>query len=134
MRASSLILWWCALLIVLSGCSTPCEDVCSSFNDCTVQQRDHKVDCATYCGREQQFEESAENAGMDDCSAQFDAHMACWEANIGAICDAASAVCQASADAWLECVAKFCAAEENANDQACVPQDEGPALPALTGF
>jgi hypothetical protein len=133
-KASSLILSLCAVLVVLCGCSTPCESVCSSYNECTLTQRDHKVDCATYCDREQQFEESAAKAGADTCEAEFDAHMACWETNITDICNAESTACEASATAWVDCVAKFCAVEANANDQACLPQEEGPALPALAGF
>lgn len=134
MKASPLILSLCAALFVLSGCSTPCESVCSSYNSCTVAQRDHKVDCATFCGREQQFEETAARARVDTCKKAFDAHLACWETNLGDICNAESTKCEASATAWTDCVAKFCAVEANASDQACVPQDEGPALPALRGF
>jgi hypothetical protein len=133
-NASSLILSLCAALFVLSGCSTPCESVCSSFNECTIAERDHEVDCATFCDREQQFEEHAAKIGADTCKTEFDAHIACWETNIGQICDAESAVCEASATAWTDCMAKFCAVPANADDQACVPQDEGPALPALSGF
>lgn len=134
MNASPLILSLCAALFALSGCSTPCENVCSSYNACTITQRDHKVDCATFCGREQQFEESAAEAGADTCKTEFDAHIACWETNIGQICDAKSTTCEASATAWTDCVAKFCAVPANADDQACDPQDEGPPLPALSGF
>ena len=134
MKASHLILSLCAALFALSGCSSPCEGVCSSFNDCTVAERDHKVDCATFCDREQQFEESAAAAGADTCKTQFDAHIACWETNEGDICNAESTACEASATAWTDCMATFCAVEANAEDQGCVPQDEGPALPALYGF
>jgi hypothetical protein len=144
-KASPLTLSLCAALFALSGCSTPCESVCSSFNSCTVEQRDHKVDCATFCAREQQFEESAAKTDADTCKTEFDAHIACWETNIGAICDAESTKCEASATAWIDCMKKFCAVKANANDQACVPQDECPelpdvpqdecpALPALSGF
>lgn len=134
MNASPLILSLCAALVAVSGCSTPCESVCSSFNDCSLTERDHDVDCATYCGREQQLEESAAEAGADTCKAEFDAHIGCWETNIDAICDAESKACEASATAWTDCVGKFCAAGANADDQACVPQDDGPALPAMSGF
>jgi hypothetical protein len=133
-KASPLILSLCAALVALSGCSTPCESVCSSFNSCTVAERDHKVDCATFCDREQQFEESAAKTRADTCKKQFDAHLSCWETNVGAICDAENTKCEMSATAWTDCMAKFCAVEANAKNQACVPQDEGPALPALTGF
>jgi hypothetical protein len=146
----------CAALFALSGCSSPCEDVCSSFNACALTERDHQVDCGTFCDREQQFEESAAEAAskpIDEtgktkeeinaekearaagtCKTQFDAHIACWEANEADICNAESTVCEASATAWTDCVAKFCKVEANAEDQACVPQEEGPALPAMTGF
>ena len=134
MKASSLILSLCAVLFVLSGCSSPCESVCSEFNSCTVEERDHKVDCSAFCSREEQFEETAAKAGADTCKTQFDAHISCWETNIGDICNAESMVCEASATAWVDCMAKFCAVDANANDQACVPQDEGPAVPALSGF
>jgi len=134
MKTSPLILSLCADLVVLSGCSTPCESVCSSYNSCAVTQRDHKVDCATFCDREQQLERSAAKTGADTCKKEFDAHISCWETNIGDICDAKSTKCEASATAWTDCVAKFCAVEANANDQACVPQDDGGALPALSGF
>ena len=134
MKASSLILSLCAALFILPGCSSPCEDVCSSFNECSLTERDHKVDCGTYCDRVEQFEETAAGAGADACAAQFDAHITCWESNMADICNAESTVCEASATAWVDCVAKFCAVEANANDQACVPQDEGPALPSMTGF
>jgi hypothetical protein len=133
-KASPLILSLCAALLVLSGCSSPCESVCSDFNDCTVEERDHKVDCATFCDREQQFEESAAKAGADTCKTQFDAHLSCWETNIDEICDAEFTGCEASATAWIDCMAKFCAVPANTNDQACVPQDMGPAVPALSGF
>ena len=134
MKASALTLSLCAALSVLSGCSTPCEHVCSSFNACSVEERDHKVDCPSFCEREQEFEESAQKTGADTCKKEFDAHLSCWETNIGAICDAESTKCEASATAWTDCMAKFCAVEANAMDQACAPQDEGPALPALSGF
>jgi hypothetical protein len=133
-KASALILSLCAALFGLSGCSSPCESVCASFNDCDIKQRANDVDCATYCDREQQFEETAEEAGADTCQAEFDAHIACWESNIDNICDAEDTKCAPSATAWTACVAKFCAVAGNEDDQACVPQDEGPALPALTGF
>jgi len=133
-KASPLILSLCAALFVLSGCSSPCESVCSSFNDCSLTERDHKVDCATFCDREQQFEETAAEKGADTCKKEFDAHIACWESNIGEICDAENTKCEASATAWVDCMAKFCAVDANATDQACVVQDEGPALPALSGF
>jgi hypothetical protein len=121
-------------MVALAGCSSPCESVCSSFNDCSLTERDHDVDCATYCDREQQFEEKAAEVGADTCKKEFDAHISCWEANIGDICNAEKEACEASAAAWVDCVARFCAVETNATDQACVPQDEGPAEPAMTGF
>jgi len=133
-KASRLILSLCAALLALSGCSTPCESVCSSFNDCTVKQRDHKVDCATFCSREQQFEATAQKTGADTCKKQFDAHIECWQKNIGDICDAENMKCAASATAWSDCMAKFCAVEANATDQACVPADDGGGAPALSGF
>lgn len=134
MKASFLILSLCAALFGLSGCSSPCESVCASFNDCSLTERDHKVDCGTFCDREQQFEESAAEAGADTCQAEFDAHISCWEGNIGNICNAEDTKCEASATAWTDCVAKFCAVEANATNQACIPQEEGPALPGMTGF
>ena len=134
MKASALILSLCAALVGLSGCSSPCESVCASFNDCSITERDHDVDCATYCEREQQFEETAARTGADTCKTQFDAHIACWESNIGNICNAENKACEESATEWIACVAKFCADPVNTDDQACVPQDEGPAEPALTGF
>jgi hypothetical protein len=133
-NALRLILSLCAVLVAVSGCSTPCESVCSSFNECTVAERDHKVDCATFCDRVDQFQASAEKAGADACKNEFDAHTACWESNIDNICNADDTKCAASGTAWTDCMAKFCAVEANAKDQACVPQDEGPALPALAGF
>jgi hypothetical protein len=133
-KASSLILSLCAGLFALSGCSSPCESVCSSYNDCDIKDRANEVDCATYCEREQQFEETAEEAGADTCKAEFDAHISCWESNIDNICDAEDTKCAESATKWTACVAKFCAAPGNEDDQACVPQDEGPPLPALKGF
>jgi len=132
-KASPLILSLCAALLALSGCSTPCESVCSSFNSCTVKERDHKVDCATFCSREQQLEQSAAKAGADTCKKEFDAHIACWQNNIGDICNAESTKCEMSATAWTDCVAKFCAVPANATDQACVP-DEDAGVPALSGF
>lgn len=132
MKASLLVLLLCAA--ALSGCSSPCESVCSSYNDCTVAERDHKVDCSTFCDREEQFEESAAKVGADTCEAEFDAHLSCWESHIDDICDAENTQCEASATAWVDCMAKFCAVEANAENPACVPQDEGPALPALSGF
>jgi hypothetical protein len=133
-KASSLILSLCAALVLLSGCSTPCEGVCSSYNSCSLTQRDHKVDCATFCDREQQFEKTAATVKADTCKKEFDAHISCWQTNIGNICDAKSTKCEMSATAWTDCMAKFCAVETNADDQACVTQEEGPALPALSGF
>jgi hypothetical protein len=133
-KASTLILSLCAALSVLSGCSSPCESVCSSFNSCTITERSNKVDCTTFCEREQQFEETAAERGADTCKKEFDAHISCWETNIGDICNDESKKCEASATAWTDCMAKFCAVDANANDQACVPQDEGPARPALRGF
>ncbi len=133
-KASSLIFLFCAALLTLTGCSTPCESVCSSFNECTVAERDHQVDCPTFCDREQDFEETASKQGADTCKAEFDAHISCWEGNIAQICNAEDTKCEASATAWTDCMAKFCAVEANAEDPNCVPQDEGPALPALAGF
>lgn len=134
MKASSLIVSLCAALLALSGCSSPCESVCASYNECTVAERDHKVDCATFCDREQQFEETAAAQGADTCQKEFEAHISCWEENIADICNAKNTQCAASATAWTDCMAKFCAVPANTNDQACVPQDEGPALPALSGL
>ncbi|UQA59815.1 hypothetical protein [Polyangium aurulentum] len=134
MKASSLIVSLCAALFALSGCSSPCESVCSSFNDCSLAERDHDVDCATFCAREQQFEETAAAKGADTCEKEFDAYISCWESNIGDICNAESTKCDASVTAWVDCMAKFCAVEANASDHACVVQDEGPALPALVGL
>jgi hypothetical protein len=131
-KASALILSLCAALVVLSGCSTPCGSVCASYNSCTIEQRDHKVDCATFCGREQQLEESAAKTGADTCKKEFDAHISCWQTNIRDICDAENTKCEASATAWTDCVDKFC--DANASDQACVPQNDGGAEPALSGF
>ena len=134
MKASPLILSLCAA--VLSGCSTPCEGVCSSFNSCTVAERDHKVDCATFCGREQQFEQTAEKAGADTCKKEFDAHITCWQNNIANICDAENTKCEMSAQAWVDCVAKFCAVPANFTNPACVAPDDpdAGATPALSGF
>ena len=135
MNASSLILSLCAALFFLSGCSnTPCERVCAQYNACTVDQRADDVDCATFCEREQQFEQSLSKAGADTCKKEFDAHISCWETNIGDICNAENKKCEASATAWTECMAKFCDVKANANDQACVPQADGGAGPALEGF
>jgi hypothetical protein len=133
-KASPLILSLCAALFALSGCSSPCESVCSSFNDCEITQRANDVDCATFCSRVEQFEETAAATGADTCEKEFDAYISCWETNIGDICNAESKKCDAPLTAWTDCMAKFCAVEKNATDQACVPQDEGPALPALVGF
>jgi hypothetical protein len=182
-KASPLILSLCAALVALAGCKTPCESVCSEFNDCSIAARDHKVDCRTYCEREEQFEEKAEETGADACATQFDEHISCWESNIDGICNAENTACEASATAWTDCVAKFCGEPKeltepqqcqmcldtacckksgdfqeqcaacpmdadpvtctkmscgltfvNDNDPACVPQEEGPPLPALTGF
>ena len=134
---------------VLSGCSTPCESVCSNYNTCTIEQRDHKIDCGTFCGREQQFEETAAKTGADACKKEFDAHISCWQTNIGEVCNAESMKCEESATAWTDCMAKFCAVShtekdsdgmdktvyDHEQDQACVPQDKGePPLPALSGF
>src|SRR5262249_20711653 len=135
-----LILSLCAAIVALSGCSTPCESVCASFNACDIKQRDHKVDCGTYCGRVEQFEETAQKTGADTCKKEFDAHMSCWQSNIENICNAEDMKCEASATAWTDCVAKFCGVQKedmtytNANDQACAPQDMGAPLPALSGF
>jgi hypothetical protein len=133
-KASSLILWLCVVFVGLVGCSTPCEDVCSTFNECTLAERGHKVDCSTYCEREQLFEEKAASVNADTCKTQFDAYISCWDTNSADICNAENTSCDASLTAWTDCVAKFCAVEANATDPACVPQDEGPALPALGGF
>jgi len=103
-----LILSLCAALIVLSGCSTLCESVCSEYNACTVDQRADDVDCATFCGRVKQFEESASKAGAETCKTQFDAHISCWETNIKDICNAESMVCIVLKTAWEGCMEKFC--------------------------
>jgi len=123
-----------AILLAVSGCSTPCESVCATFNDCPISKRNHDVDCPTFCGREQQFEEKAAATGADTCQSQFNAYISCWDTNSANICDAKNTSCDASLTAWTDCMAKFCAVEANATDQACVAQDEGPALPALKGF
>jgi hypothetical protein len=133
-KASHSIFALCAALFALAGCSTPCESVCSTFNDCAIDQRSYEFDCGTYCGRVEQFQASAEAAGADTCKTQFDAYISCWETNIADICNAENTQCDASAAAWVECMAKFCAVEANAKDPGCVVQDEGPALPALGGF
>jgi hypothetical protein len=124
----------CVALIGLVGCSTPCESVCASFNDCPIDKRNHDVDCPTYCDREQQFEETAAKTGADTCKTQFDAYISCWDSNIGDICNAESTKCDESEKAWVACVGKFCAVDANATDPACVPQDMPPALPAMAGF
>jgi len=123
-----------ALFLAISGCSSPCESVCSSFNDCELKQRDHDVDCPTYCGRVEQFQEEATKQSADTCQTQFDAYISCWETNLSDICNAENTACDASLKAWTDCVAKFCAVPANTTYQACVAQDEGAALPALDGF
>jgi hypothetical protein len=158
-KASPLLLSLCAALSALCGCSTPCERVCSEYNACTVDQRAGDVDCTTFCDREQQFEESAAKAGADTCKTQFDAHISCWETNIENICKAEDTKCEPSATAWTDCMAKFCSQShteasdagapmdagadagptevevyEQAKDHACVAQDMGPPVPALSGF
>lgn len=133
MKASSLILSVCAALSVLSGCSTPCESVCASYNSCTIAQRDSKVDCATFCDREQQFEQTAAKTRADTCKKEFDAHISCWQTNIGDICDAKNTKCEESSAAWTDCMKKFCAVPENVDDQACV-LDKDAGAPALSGF
>lgn len=137
MKASRLILSMLApLVLVLSGCSTPCESVCATFNECPLDKRDHDVDCATFCSREEQFEETATAQSLDTCNKEFTAYISCWETNSANICDSANTSCDASLKAWTDCMAKFCAVEKNFNDQACVaPAEEGmPATPALAGF
>lgn len=134
MKARALILSLCPALFFLSGCSTPCESVCASYDSCDITQRDHKVDCGTFCGREQQLEQTAAKSGADTCKKEFDAHITCWEQNIGDICDAKNMKCAATATAWTTCMAKFCAIEANAHDQACVPKGDAGAAPALSGF
>ena len=133
-NAACFILALCASLVVLAGCSTPCESVCASFNECSISERDHDVDCGTFCGRVDQFQETATQTGADACVAEFDAYIGCWETNLSDICNAENTACDASVQAWIDCMAKFCAVEANTHDQACVPQSEGPAVPALRGF
>ena len=123
-----------ALFSAASGCSTPCESVCSSLNDCALDKRAYDMDCANFCGRVEQFQEKATDTGADTCQTQFDAYTSCWETNIADVCDAENTACESSRTAWTDCMAKFCAIEANATDQACVAQEEGPALPALDGF
>ena len=135
MKASCLILSLFATLVpVLSGCSSPCESTCATFNECPLDKRDHDVDCPTFCSREEQFEEAAASQSLDTCNKEFTSYISCWETNSAEICDAANTKCDASLTAWTECMKKFCAVEKNFTDQGCVAQEMGPALPALAGF
>lgn len=143
MNTSRLILSLSAALsLFVVGCSSPCESVCSSFNECALDQRDHDVDCPTYCGRVEQFQEKAASSSADTCQTEFDAYISCWETNIADICNAENTKCDESLAAWTGCVAKFCAIEANATDQACAPlgddpdtpEVEPPGVPALEGF
>lgn len=140
MNASRLILSLStALSLFVIGCSSPCESVCASFNECELDERDHDVDCATYCGRVEQFQEKAASSGADTCQTEFDAYVSCWETNIADICDAENTKCDASLTAWTGCVDKFCAIEANATDQACVvvgddPDTEEPEPAGVTAF
>lgn len=130
-----------ALFLAISGCSTPCESVCSSFNDCPIDKISHDVDCSTFCGRVEQFQQTAASSKADTCQTEFDAYISCWEKNIADICNAENTQCEEPRTAWTGCMAKFCAVPANFNDQACVVQEDDPAtpevepaLPALEGF
>ncbi len=128
MNASRLILSLsAALFLAISGCATPCESVCSSFNDCPIDERSNDVDCATFCGRVEQFQEkAAATSGADTCQTQFDAYISCWETNVADICDVENTKCDESLTAWTGCVDKFCAVKANATDQACVVVGDDP--------
>ena len=141
-KAKILMISLCAISLFASGCSSPCESACASFNDCELSQRDHDVDCSSFCAREEQFEEDASASGGDSCATQFDAYISCWDSNVDKICDKESTSCDESLTAWTDCMGKFCAVEANVKNHACVPQDPDDmgnppdplALPALAGF
>jgi hypothetical protein len=68
------------LLVVASGCSgSRCESVCESANACDLTKRPADVDCPEYCADVTLMQDRMKKGSMSPCSAEFDAHLKCWE-------------------------------------------------------
>lgn len=124
--------------VMLGGCgpedgSDQCNAVCAKFNECPMTERDHNVDCASFCREEAAFEVRAEVQGQSTCNTEFNAYLTCMDGS--EICDAEAETCVEALDTWQACVQKFCNEPDNiATDPACLPDGEGSATPALYGF
>jgi hypothetical protein len=104
-----------------TGCSSQCESVCSEANTCTVAERPTDVDCPHYCEDAENFDSRLTAAGHESCSAQFQAHLDCWEQNSSQTCNKDFEGCDEAAQAWVTCMTPYCAAlnAEKKTDPNC---------------
>jgi hypothetical protein len=117
-----------ALALVMAGCSDECHSICEKYNGCSVSQRATDIECTPYCSDVLSLQRRAVAAEFEDCSEKWQAHLSCWEANIGKICDAQFADCSDEAKAWVDCMKPYCASlpAQNKSDPNCTAT--GPAL------
>lgn len=119
-------------VLAVSGCGqSKCEQVCTQFNACDLTQRDHDVDCVSFCADEQGFEQRAKAQGAADCHEEFDAYLSCFQNDQDAYCNPDNTACEDSLTAWAECMAPYCEDANNHTDPACLEVDDGVFEPAL---
>ncbi len=133
MKSSFLTLFIAAVTVVGSvGCASKCESVCGEVNTCTVAEREFQMDCTNYCLNVESFEQRAAEVGADNCSAQFEEFLTCWQNNKANICDATYEGCVAAGEAWTECLTVYCAAH-GVGDHAC-DETQDYLVPAYAPF
>lgn len=119
MKASLLL--GLALLALTSGCAvTPCEQVCSAANTCTVTQRPTDVDCPEFCNDVDLQAKRAEAAGVSACRDEWNAHLKCWSSNLKQVCSTEFSDCAESGAAWTTCMNDYCALDSSAQDPSCL--------------
>ncbi len=131
MRAVILAAGLLSVMGLITGCSSKCEAVCSDANACTVKERPTDVDCPEYCADVDSFNARAQDAGQKSCDAEFQKHLDCWQTNSKQICSAEFEGCAETSKAFVDCMAAYCAAIDEAKktDPNC---DSGePLLPAF---
>ena len=99
-------------LALLLGCSpggsAACHKVCERYNQCGVADRSVDVECKHFCPEVDEFNDRMEDRGFGSCRDPYNAHLSCWEANIGEICNSDFADCADSGDAWVACMEDYC--------------------------
>ena len=110
MRAVVLTAGLISVMGLITGCSTQCDAVCSSANECTVDQRPVDVDCPEYCADVEDFNARAVAAGQPSCETQFQTHLDCWESNTAKVCDKNFEGCAESGDAFDRLHGAYCEA------------------------